>query len=462
MNYSEAIAYIQSFPDMERATYGARGPTMGLPSMLQLLDAMNKPQLGRHTIHVAGSKGKGSTSVMISRILDEAGLSTALYTSPHLHDYCERIAFNSKPIDQERFAKGIADIKPILEAQRADSNPNISTFGLLTALFFHLVKNADPPIDWQVVEVGLGGRYDVTNVFTSKDLAVITPISLEHTEVLGSTQTEIAANKAGIITPNCLVVLAPQKDQGARTAVGRKCGEVHADLIDVARLYNTRVEKQDLDGQTFSLESKTRGKFELFTPMLGAHQVSNAATAAAGAFALADRGVPITADHIRKGLEKAVIPGRLQVLSGVNKGQRTGEPIIVVDAAHNHESAQALADALKSFFEVKSCVFVLGMNTDKNISAIWKQLLGISRKCVTTRSANPRSMNPSDIAEVVTTFGGSDEDVVVTKSVAEAIEEAKKIAEPGEVICITGSIYVVGEAREHILKDKASLVAPTR
>lgn len=464
MNYPEAIAYIQSFPDMERATFGARGPTMGLPSMLQLLEAMGNPQLGRHTIHVAGSKGKGSTSVMLSRILDEAALSAALYTSPHLHDYCERIAFNSKPIDQERFARGIAEIKPILEAQRnsAKGNPNISTFGLLTALFFHLVKNAPTPVDWQVVEVGLGGRYDVTNVFTSKDLAVITPVSLEHTEVLGSTQTEIAANKAGIITPNCLVVLAPQKDQGARTAVGRKCGEVHAELIDVARLYNTRVEKQDLDGQTFSLESKTRGKFELFTPMLGVHQVGNAATAAAGAFALADRGVPITAEHIRQGLEKAVIPGRLQVLSGINKGQKTGEPIIIVDAAHNHESAQALADALKSFFGVKSCVFVLGMNTDKNISAIWKQLLGISRKCVTTKSANPRSMAPRDIAEVVTTFGASDEDVAITESVAEAIEEAKKIAQPGEVICITGSIYVVGEAREHILKDKAFNVAPAR
>src|SRR5262245_27900665 len=131
MNYSEAIAYIQSFPDMERATFGARGPTMGLPSMRSMLERMGNPQLGRHTIHVAGSKGKGSTSTMISRILDEAGLSTALYTSPHLHEYNERIAFGSKTCDPERFAKGVAEIKPMIEAEKAAGNTNISTFGVL-------------------------------------------------------------------------------------------------------------------------------------------------------------------------------------------------------------------------------------------------------------------------------------------------------------------------------------------
>ncbi len=462
MNYSEAIAYIQSFPDMERATYGARGPTMGLPSMRTLLERMGNPQLGRHTVHVAGSKGKGSTSTMIARILDEAGLSTALYTSPHLHDYNERIAFGSKPVDPERFAKGVAEIKNIIEAEKAAGNSNISTFGVLTAVFFQLVHNATPPVDWQVVEVGLGGRYDVTNVFATKDVAVITPISLEHVEILGATPTEIAVNKAGIVTPKCIAVLAPQKDQGARTAVGRRCGEVQAQLIDVAREYKIRVEKQDLSGQTFSLESKELGAMELFTPMLGSHQVFNAATAAATALALKASGVAITQEHVRKGLEKATIPGRFQVLTGVKDGKKNGDQIIVVDAAHNHESAQALADAIKSIFEVKKCIFVLGLNTDKNISAIWKQLESMSKHCIATKSQNPRSMNPADIAEVITTFGASDTDVRESSSVAEAIEMARKLAGPDDVICVTGSIYVVGEAREHILKDKTGNVASSR
>jgi dihydrofolate synthase/folylpolyglutamate synthase len=453
MNYSEALAYIQQFPDMERATFGARGPTMGLPSMRALLERMGNPQLGRHTIHVAGSKGKGSTSTMISRILDEAGFSTALYTSPHLHDYAERIAFGSKTVDQERFARGVAEIKPMIEAERLAGNTNISTFGVLTALFFHLAKNSNPPVDWQVVEVGLGGRYDVTNVFATKDVAVITPISLEHVEILGSTPTEIAANKAGIITPQCIAVLAPQKDQGARTAVGRRCGEVHANLVDVAREYKIRIDKQDINGQSFSIDSKEFGTLELFTPMLGGHQVFNAATAAATGLALRKEGLNISDDHIKKGLEKTVVPGRLQILTGVKDGKKTGEPIIVVDAAHNHESAQALADAIKLFFDVQSCIFVLGLNMDKNISAVWKQLENMSSLCIATRSQNPRSMNPSDIAEVVTTLGATDTDVHVSNSVAEAIDEARKVAKEGDVIVVTGSIYVVGEAREHILKD---------
>lgn len=435
---------------------------MGLPSMRALLERMGNPQLGRHTVHVAGSKGKGSTSTMISRILDEAGFSTALYTSPHLHDYAERIAFGTKPVDPERFAKGVAELKKAIEAERLSGNVNMSTFGLLTALFFHLVKNSSPQVDWQVVEVGLGGRYDVTNVFATKDLAVITPISLEHVEVLGSTPTEIAANKGGIITPKSIAVLAPQKDQGARTAIGRRCGEVQAQLVDVAREYKIRIEKQDLSGQTFLLESKQHGNLELFTPMLGNHQVYNSATAAAAALALKAEGVAITEEHIRKGLEKTVVPGRLQVLCGVTNGRKTGERIVVVDAAHNHESAQALAEGLKTFFEVESCIFVLGLNTDKNISAIWKQLEGMSKLCIATRSQNPRSMKPEDIAEVVTTFGASETDVHISNSVPDAIDEAKRVAKEGELICITGSIYVVGEAREYILKDKSWNVASSR
>ena len=453
MNYSEAISYIQSFPDMERATYGARGPSMGLPSMRSLLERMGNPQVGRHTIHVAGSKGKGSTVVMLSSILEAAGLSTATFTSPHLHDYCERIAFNGKSISHEAFAKGLTELKPIIEEERNSGNTSISTFGVLTALFFHLAKNAQPSVDWQIVEVGLGGRYDVTNVFTTKEIAVVTPVSLEHVEVLGSTQTEIATNKAGIITPKCTAVLAPQMDQGARTAVGRRCGEVHANLIDVGREFKVRVESQDLSGQTFSLDSP-RGKLELTIPMLGNHQVTNASTAVAAAYALIDAGFPLTEDHIREGLAKAVVPGRFQILSGVKDGNRTGEPIFVVDAAHNHESAAALADALKSAFDIESCIFVLGLNTDKNISAIWKQLLGLSRKCIATRSNNPRSMSPSDIKDVITTFGGNEGEVIETDSVALAIDKARSIAKDGEVICITGSIYVVGEAREHILKEE--------
>ena len=450
MNYSEAIAYIQSFPDMERATFGARGPTMGLPSMRALLERMGNPQLGRKTIHVAGSKGKGSTSVMVSRILDQAGFKTALFTSPHLHDYCERIAFGGTPVTKDEFAAGIAEIKSAIEAEKASGNNTISTFGILTALFFHLAAKEERNVDWQIVEVGLGGRYDVTNVFNTKEVAIITPVSLEHVEILGSTQTEIATNKAGIITPECMAILAPQKDKGASTAVGRRCREVHANFIDVGRSYKTRILSQDINGQTFVVESE-KGSKEYFIPLIGAHQVTNATTAIAAIDAISLQGSPISDEQIEKGLRELVIPGRMQVLTS----STSGAPAIVVDAAHNHESAQVLAETLKSAFGVKSCVFVIGLNSDKNVSAIWKELSGLSRICVATRSNNIRSMKPEEIIDVITLLGTRSEDVVACQSVSEAIEKAFEIAQEDEIICVTGSMYVVGEAREFVLKDKA-------
>lgn len=451
MNFQEAIDYIQSFPDMERATFGARGPTMGLPSMMSLLERMGNPQIGRNTVHIAGSKGKGSTTAMITRILEEAGLRTSTFTSPHFHDYRERIAIGGVPISEELFAKGISQLKPIFEAEKESGNGSLATFGLLTALFFHLTETAQPKIDWQVVEVGLGGRYDVTNVFSSKELAIITPISLEHVEVLGSTQTEIAANKAGIIVPKCTAIMAAQKDSGAKTAIGRRCREVQANFIDVSKAYKTRITNFDLHGQTFLMESPN-GSHEFFTPMLGAHQVTNASTAAAAAFALAEKGHPITAEHIAMGLKKTTVPGRFEILSG-EPGK--DEPLIVADSAHNHESAQALAQTLKSALGVESCIFVLGLSADKNVSAVWKELNPLCRLCVTTKSKNPRSFDPGEIADVVSTLQSNEAKTILSDSVADGIEQAKKLAKEGEVICVTGSIYVVGEAREYLLKDKA-------
>ncbi len=308
------------------------------------------------------------------------------------------------------------------------------------------------PVDWQIVEVGLGGRYDVTNVFSSKELAIITPISLEHVEVLGSTQTEIAANKAGIIVPKCTAIMAAQKDSGAKTAIGRRCREVQANFIDVSKAYKTRITNFDLHGQTFLMESPN-GSHEFFTPMLGAHQVTNASTAAAAAFALAEQGHPITAEHIAKGLRKTIVPGRFEILSG-DPGKENG-PVIVADSAHNHESAQALALTLKSALGVESCIFVLGLSADKNVSAVWKELNPLCRLCVTTKSKNPRSFAPSEIADVVSTLQSNEAKIILSDSVTDGIEQAKKLARNGEVICITGSIYVVGEAREYLLKDKA-------
>ena len=450
MNYEEALAFLQAFPDMERATFGARGPTMGLPSMKSLLNRMGDPHKGTPTIHVTGSKGKGSTSTYLASILKAGGQHVALYTSPHLHDYTERIAFDLESIADDQFAQGVAEIQSSVEAERDAGNNTISTFGILTALFFHLVKSAAKPVQWQIVEVGLGGRYDVTNVFDAKAAAVITPISLEHAEILGSTQTEIAANKAGIVVPHCLTVLAPQKDAGARTAVGRRCHEVDSELIDVGKKYKIKPISQDLEGQTFSMEG-LGANLELRIKMLGAHQINNAATAVATVLGLRQRGeLDISDAAIIKGLSTAVIRGRLEILSHPISESNKG-PVIIADGAHNHESAASLALAIKSVFNKKHCIFIVGVNTDKNISAIWKELAAMSKLVITTKSTNPRSMDPNQIADLLNVFEIDRPEVSVTQSVAEAIDKALAVAEPDDLICITGSLYVVAEAREHVL-----------
>jgi dihydrofolate synthase / folylpolyglutamate synthase len=444
MDFQEALTFIQSFPDMERATFGARGPTMGLPSMKSLLARMGDPHKGTRTIHVAGSKGKGSTATFIASILHEAGLHTALYTSPHLHSYLERFAFDMQAISEDTFAKGMSEIASLIHDEQASGNNTISTFGVLTALFFHLVKTAPKKVAWQVVEVGLGGRYDVTNVFDSKEAAVITPISLEHVEILGSTQTEIAANKAGIVMPHCLTVLAPQVDPGARIAVGRRVHEADAELIDVAKKHKPKALSQTKEGQIFSMEGPA-GTTEFHLKMLGAHQSTNAATAVATIWGLQHKGLLQIADSaIARGIENAVLRGRFEVIE--SKGNT-----FVADGAHNHESAAALAKALKANFPDRKCIFVIGVNNDKNISAIWKELSSLSKSVIATRSENPRSMDPSHIAELLTDASATQGNRDITQSVAEAVERAASVASPEDVICITGSLYVVAEARQHLL-----------
>lgn len=410
--------------------------------MKSLLNRLGNPQNGCKTIHVTGSKGKGSTCVMLATILKEAGLKTALFTSPHLHSYNERIALDLQPISDEAFARGVEEIKPAVEAEMAANSGHISTFGILTALFFHITKNLKSPVDFQIVEVGMGGRYDATNVFESKELAVITPISLEHIEVLGASQTEIAENKSGIITSGCTAVLAQQKDASVRSVIGRQCHKVGADLVDAgSRPFKIKTLSQDLSGQSFSIESPV-GNLEAKVSLLGGHQVTNAVTAAICAKVLNKRGQSVSDQNIQDGLAKANILGRFEVIPSTNS-----RPTVVLDGAHNHESAAALATTLKTLFGANKIVFVLGVNTDKNINAIWRELHPLSKSVIATRSKNLRAMDSKDIADAVSFQ--SHPQSAATDSVADAIELALKSVEPGDIICITGSLYVVAEAREY-------------
>jgi len=441
VEYSEALDFLLSLTDMERGHQASPNPTMNVATMRSLLSRLNDPHLGRPTVHVTGSKGKGSTAAMVTGILQRAGNSTALYSSPHLHSFTERIAFDGDAISPEEFAAGLTAIHDAVIAERDSVHGDVSTFGVLTALYFWLVRAQVPRVAWQVVEVGLGGTFDATNVFDEVEVAVITPISLEHTAILGSTPAEIATDKAGIIKPGSTAVVAPQKDPAVLEVIGQRCSEVGARLVDVASLYQYEVLEKFPFGQSFRLIGPN-GERKMRTPMLGAHQVENAATAVAVAEALRARGHILSEQAIVDGVAFTRVPGRLEVM-----GQ---QPLIVADGAHNGESAAALATALKDYFEWRRMFLVIGCTRDKDVRAIGFKLARLSELIVCCRFGNPRSMDPYAMIQEVGFLGPA---AVAEESVADALDTALSHASPDDLVCVTGSLYVVAEAREKLLGD---------
>lgn len=443
MDYAEAIDYLMSFTDMERGYQASRSPAMSVASMRSLLSRLNDPHLGRGTVHVTGSKGKGSTSAMVASILRQHGEQVALYTSPHLHTFTERIVIDGDAISTAEFAAGVEGIRRAVEAERESVHGDVSTFGVLTALFFWLVRAQALRVRWQVVEVGLGGSYDATNVFGATDVAVITPVSLEHTAILGSTTVEIAADKAGIIKRGTTCVLARQRDAKVVEVVRERCREVGAELVDVGADYDVQVLEKHVYGQAFSVTGP-RGTLELRSPMLGRHQAENAATAVGVADALRSRGHPISDRAVVEGMARARVLGRLEVM-----GQR---PLVVADGAHNAESAGALAAALREYFEWRRCYFVVGVTADKDVRGIGFKLAKLATLFVCCAFANPRSMDPYAIVQEIGFLGPP---AMADGSVREAIDTALSHAGPEDVVCITGSLYVVAEAREYLLGEPA-------
>jgi dihydrofolate synthase/folylpolyglutamate synthase len=429
---------------MERGHQASGNPTMSLASVRSLLSRLNDPQLGRGTIHVTGSKGKGSTAAMIAGILGRAGYHAALYTSPHLHSFTERIGLDGETVSPEEFAAGIEAIQPAVEAEQQSVHGSVSTFGVLTALFFWLVRAQLQKIDWQVVEVGLGGTYDATNVFDAPDVAVITPISLEHTAILGNTPAEIAADKAGIIKPGCTCVLAAQKDPAVIDVVRDRCRALGAEFVYVPDAYEASILEKHVFGQSFALRGPD-GTGEFRTPMLGRHQVENAATAVAVARALRARGHDIPDLAISDGIAFARLPGRMEVM-----GQK---PLIVADGAHNGESAAALATALRDYFEWRRCFFVIGVMADKDVRAMAFKLASLAELIICCNFKSPRAMDPFQMIQEVGFLGPP---AVAEPSVGEALDTALGHAEEGDLICVTGSLYVVAEAREILLGESVA------
>lgn len=429
MHPESDLTYLYSHADFERGRTASESQ-YDLSRVEYLLHELGDPHLGRLTVHLAGTKGKGSTAAMIASVLQAAGYRTGLFTSPHLCDFRERIRVDGVAISEDAFAHAVEEVREAADRYHQDPKyGRLTTFELTAAAAFLHFRNQGATA--QVLEAGLGGRLDATNVIPAPEVAVITPLSYDHMDVLGHTLAAIAGEKAGIIKPGGAVVMAIQEPE-AGAVIARRCYEIGATLTDAGRRARLQRTAFDLEGQSFHLTT-AKASYDLHIPLLGAFQIENATVAVAAYEILRSQGIPLRREHLEQGLAQARWPGRLQLVRH--------EPLVVLDGAHNGASAHRLREALTTDVPHKRLTLVFGASQDKDLSAIAAEIGPIASEVVATRADSPRSTKPAAIAKA---FGTK----VTAPSVKEALDLALSKAQPNELVCVTGSLYVVGEALE--------------
>ena len=407
------------------------GMKLGLENMRRFLDLLGNPHEGLRAIHVTGSNGKGSVSAFAASALRKAGYRVGLFTSPHLVRFNERIQVDGEPIsdaDVLRLWEGVQAAMQAMTDERAVNRPTF--FEVATAMAFLYFQQRQ--VDLGVIEVGMGGRLDATNVIQS-DVAVVTRVDLEHTEHLGKTVDRIAREKAGIIKP---VSRAVTVEQQTLPVLEARCRGLGVPLDVVGRSVAVDRDSFDLSGERIRVRGAF-GEVRAHIPLLGAFQVENAALAVAALDALRQRGPPVTNDDIAAGLESVRWPGRLQILRQ--------DPLVVVDGAHNGAAARALQASLRELFPDQQWHLVIGALNDKNLEAIAEALAPLAARVYACRSKSHRAYAPEEVAAV---FRRRAETAAYASS-ASAIDAALSAASPKERVLVTGSIYSVGEAFDH-------------
>ena len=433
MDYQAALDYILKFADYERLPRSA--VVFDLRRIERLLERLGKPQDAAKSVHIAGTKGKGSTAAMIASILTQAGYKTGLYTSPHLLSFTERIQVDGKPIAEDDFARLTEVLKPeVEEVNRTSDLGELTTFEILTALAFACFREAK--VDYQVLETGLGGRLDATNV-VQPQVCVITSISLDHMDVLGDTLARIAAEKAGIIKSGSVVVCSPQFSEAMEVIV-KTCHHLGARLVRVGTDVTWRRKNFGAEGQSFEL-SGLAGKYDLDIPLLGEYQLENAATAVTTIEVLADQGAKIAPESIIAGLKRVNWPGRLQVLRR--------QPWFIIDGAHNAYSAKRLTEAIRQYFDFDRAVLILGASSDKDVAGMVAELASLTGNVVVTGSRHPRAVKPAALAGEFSKWGITPQ---AAEDVGSAVEMALAGAKETDLICATGSIFVIAEVVEEM------------
>jgi dihydrofolate synthase/folylpolyglutamate synthase len=451
MNYQEALAYIYSFSDFERSGKYNRDRNENLPREARLLEKLGNPHQRYTTTHVAGTKGKGSTSALIERVLREAGVRTGLYTQPDLHTYRERMRVNGRLISEEEVAQLVPEVRAAVEQiqESHEFGPYI-TYEVSTALAFLYFWRQQ--VQHAVIEVGIGGRLDATNVIHPL-VSVISSISYDHMNVLGNTLAQIAGEKAGIIKPHGIVVTSAQGAEPllAIAAAARRqeaqmmrIGQVGADPqqseVEQGLLpplqYRYQLEERRGETQHFTVWTPSCVYEHLEIPLAGTYQLENATLALAALEQLRKRGIRWDEAALREGFRNVSWPGRIDVV-----GER---PTLVVDGAHNADSMQKLMQALRDSFTFRRLVAVLSVSRDKDLTGI-AHALSATDEVIVTRMRSPRAASIEMLQEVLATQAPQ----VPVKTAADteaAMTLALQEAQPDDLVCATGSIYFAAEA----------------
>jgi dihydrofolate synthase/folylpolyglutamate synthase len=443
--YQQALDYLYSFVDYSLTRNLRYSPEkFDLGRMAALMESLGNPHLDYPVIHIAGTKGKGSTAAMCAAALKSVGYRVGFYTSPHLQDFAERIQVNGLQISHAELAEVVAILKPhVARIER------LTTFEITTAaafLFFKMLK-----VNAAVIEVGLGGRLDATNVVDPL-VAVITSLSMDHMNVLGDTLAKIAFEKAGIIKPGRPVVLSPQKEE-ARLVVERVAQERHAHLVQVGKDFLFAPLSHTLEHQTLVvwpareqalvdefIESGGRSSWQptrLAIPLLGYHQVENAAAAYTALQVARQEGLNIPEAAILDGFRRVSWPGRFEFLCR--------EPLLVVDSAHNPDSALKLRLAIDDYLPGMPVILLFGASEDKDVAGMFAELISRVRQVITTQSIHPRAMDANKLVELAHQFGKPAQAVIPVEL---ALDTALKLAGEEAAVVAAGSLFVAAAVRE--------------
>lgn len=427
MMYEDAVAYIES-----RAVFGSRP---GFERIHVLLDRLGHPEKGLRYVHVAGTNGKGSVSAEVANILTAAGYRTGLFTSPYVSDFRERITVSGRFIEKERLAKLTAKVQSVV-AELDKEGIEATEFEVITAIAFLFFR--DIACDIVVLEVGLGGLLDSTNVIERPVVCAITSLSKDHMAVLGNSIEEIAEQKAGIIKRNCPVVSASDQPDSALRVLASAAGQKNAAFY-VADPSQIEVLKECASGTLIKIEDT-----EMRLPMMGAHQITNLAVTLEIIKVLRSKGYNIGTKAIKKGVEGTRLPARQERLHD--------EPFILLDGGHNAAGVAALKNVTERFLSDKKQIYVIGVLKDKEVSKILKQILPSAAQVFTATPNSDRAMTAEDLKREIEQSGIYQGPVSAVDDPKEAFDKAYAAAKPENAVIVCGSLYLAGDVRSHILE----------